>query len=139
VTLITKSEAIVFTKVFMAAFNMPSSLASVMARLMEPSIGLPEVRHYLALDEDQPIGACSLLCHGSFAVLGSAGVVPERRGRGAATTLAVRALTDARERGVHTVMLQTAADTWLERFLRISGFRRAFTRSCYLLEDGLPG
>jgi hypothetical protein len=65
--------------------------------------------------------------------------VPEHRGAGAATTLAVRAATDALALGVDTLMLQTTAGTWLERFLRISGFSRAFTRSCYTQDDGLLG
>ncbi len=132
---IEKNEAILFAEVFMAAFNMPKEFAPLMAQLMRPSVALPSVCHYLAFDEGQPIATCSLLRHESFGVLGSAGVVPKHRGHGAATSLAVRAAIDAREQGVDTLMLQTAADTWLERFLRISGFRRAFTRSCYILND----
>jgi ribosomal protein S18 acetylase RimI-like enzyme len=139
VKLITKSEAIVFSRVFMAAFDMPSDFAPVMAQLLEPTVVLPRVRHYLGFDKEQPIGTCSLLCHESFGVLGSAGVIPEHRSSGAATNLAAHAATEAREMGIDTLMLQTAADTWLERFLRISGFRRAFTRSCYILDDGFPG
>ncbi len=139
VKLITKSETTTFAEVFMAAFNMPGDFAPMMAQLLEPTTGLPSVRHYLAFDDNQPIGTCSLLCHESFGVLGSAGVIPEHQGSGAATTLATRAATEALELGIDTLMLQTTADTRLERFLRISGFRRAFTRSCYILDNGLPG
>ncbi len=139
VKLITQSEAIVFSRVFMAAFDMPSDFAPIMAQLLKPTVGLPRVRHYLAFKKEQPIGTCSLLCYKSFGILGSTGVASEHRGSGAATNLAIRTLTDAREMGVDTVMLQTAADTWLERFLRISGFRRAFTRSCYILDDDFLG
>jgi hypothetical protein len=136
---ITKSEATVFAEVFMAAFDLPIDFAPLMAQLIEPTVGLSTVLHYLALEEGQPVGTCSMLRHESFGVLGSTGVLTRRRGAGAATSLAVRALTDARDHGVHTVMLQTAADTWLERFLRISGFERAFTRRCYVLPDESPG
>ena len=132
---ITKSEVILFAQVFMAAFDMPKSFAPMMAKLMKPSVGLPSVHHYLAFFEGQPIGTCSLLRHKSFGVLGSTGVVSEHRGHGAATSLAVRAATDAQECGVETLMLQTTADTPLERLLHISGFKGAFTRACYVLND----
>ena len=136
---ITKEEANVFAEVFLTAFDIPSGFAPLMAQLLRPSVELPTVHHYLAFYEHKPVGTCSLLRHESFGVLGSVGVLTEQRGRGAATNMAIRALIDARERGIDTLMLQTTADTPLERFLRISGFRRAFTRSCYTLNDGFPG
>jgi len=136
---IARDEAIVFAQVFMAAFELPSDFAPTLAQLLKPSVGLPNARHYIAFDGERPIGTCSLLCHESFGVLGSTGVLPQRRKAGAATTLAVRALTDAREMGVETLMLQTIADTWLEHFLHASGFTRAFTRRCYTLGDGPLG
>jgi hypothetical protein len=132
---IVKSEAVVFAEVFMAAFGMPLEFAPVMAQLVEPTVGAPGVHHYLALDEERPVGTCTLLRYEPFGVLGSVGVVPEHRRGGAATTLMVRAGTDAREAGVATLMLQTSASTPLERLLRISGFRRAFTRTCYVFSD----
>lgn len=137
VGLVSEDEAELFAGVFLAAFGMPSEFAPIMAQLLRPSIGLPSVRHYVARDgAGEAIGTCSLLLHESFGVLGSAGVVSDHRRNGAATSLAVRAATDAIELGVDTLMLQTAADTWLERFLRISGFERAFIRSCYIRDDG---
>jgi len=137
VDLVSEGEAELFAGVFLAAFGMPSEFAPIMAQLLRPSIGLPSVRHYVARDAaGEAIGTCSLLLHESFGVLGSAGVVSDHRRKGAATSLAVRAATDAIEQGVDTLMLQTAADTWLERFLRISGFERAFIRSCYIRDDG---
>ena len=84
-------------------------------------------------------GTCSLVSHGSLGILGSVAVVRDHRRSGAATNLVVHALTEALERGVDTVMLQTVADTPLERLLRISGFRTVFTRSCYILEDDISG
>ena len=140
VKVVTPRDIDPFSEVFMRAFNLPGDFAPFMAQLLEPSVGLSSVRHYLALNhKDEPIGTCSLLFAGGFGVLGSAGVLREHRGSGAATTLAVRAATDARARGVDTLMLQTAADTWLERFLRTSGFKRAFTRSCYILDNASSG
>ena len=136
---IAPSEAHVFAKVFMAAFDMPGDFAPLMAHLLEPSAALANVHHYLAFVQEEPVGTCSLLRSGRFGVLGSAGVLPAYRGRGVATNLAVRAAIEAREHGVDTLMLQTAADTWLEDFLRITGFRRAFTRSPYTLDYDATG
>jgi len=116
-----------------SAFDMPSDFAPYMAQLLEPSVNLPGVHHYIALIDEQPVGTCSLLRHENFGILGSAGVVPAHRWSGAATNLAIEAATEAQEQGVDTLMLQTAAGTWLERFLCVSGFRRVFTRTCYTL------
>jgi hypothetical protein len=126
-------QALAIAQVFVTAFEMPTDFAPGMAQLLAPSIGLPGIHHYLALVDDRPVGTCSLLCYGSYGVLGSAGVVREHRGSRVATSLASRAVTDAKQSGVTTLMLQTAAGTALERFLRISGFKRAFTRVCYML------
>ena len=130
---IAKDEALTVAQIFVTAFDMPIDLAPGMAQLLTPSIGLPGVHHYIALVDDRPVGTCSLLCHETYGVLGSAGVVRACRGTRVAASLASKAGTDARESGVTTLMLQTAAGSGLERLLRISGFRRAFTRICYTL------
>jgi hypothetical protein len=131
---ITKEEVSTFANTFMSAFEMPVDFAPNMAQLLQPCVGLPGVYHYLAIADDQPIGTCSLLCHNQFGILGSVGVLPEYRKRGAATNLAVQAAVQAREQGIDTLMLQTTAGTGLERLLRISGFKKAFVRTCYTLQ-----
>ncbi len=130
---ITAGEALTVAQIFMTAFEMPLEFAPWMAELLTPSVGLPGVYHYLAFLDNEPVGTCSLVCHQTFGVLGSAGVIPSRRGSSVATNLAVRAVLDARQSGVRTLMLQTAAGTMLERFLRIYGFKTAFTRVGYTL------
>ena len=130
---IASDEALTVAQIFVTAFDIPVAFAPGMAQLLTPSMGLPGVHHYIALVDDRPVGTCSLLRHGTYGVLGSAGVVRACRGTRVATSLASRAATDARQNGVTTLMLQTAAGTTLERLLRISGFRRAFTRVCYTL------
>jgi hypothetical protein len=132
-------EVTLFARVFMTAFGLPTDLAPAMAHLLKPSAELPNVNHYLARSDSQPIGTCSLLCYEAFAVLGSVGVVQDHRRGGAATNLVVQALREAREQGIETIMLQTAAGTPLERLLRVSGFTTAFTRSCYVLSDDRSG
>jgi len=130
---ITPDEIPVFAEVFVRAFGMPADLAPYMAQVMQPSAGLPGIYHYLATVDGRPVGTCSLACYERFGILGSAGVLPAFRKRGAATGLVIRAMTEAQQQGVDTVILQTTADRPLERLLRISGFSRAFTRSCYVL------
>jgi hypothetical protein len=130
---IAKVETLTFANTFMTAFGIPVDFAPYMAQLLEPCIDLPGVYHYLALSGDQVIGTCSLLCYQNFGILGSVGVVAAHRKNGAATNLAVKAATDARKQGVDTLMLQTTAGTGLERLLRISGFKKAFVRTCYTL------
>jgi GNAT superfamily N-acetyltransferase len=131
---ITPDEALTFAEVFMTAFGMPVDFAPAMAQLLAPSIGLDNIYHYLAFSDERPIGTCSLICYEQFGIVGSAGVVQARRGKGAATNLVAQAAREALDHGVQTLMLQTTAGTLLERFLRIKGFRRAFTRTCYVLE-----
>ncbi|MDY7075337.1 MAG: GNAT family N-acetyltransferase [Chloroflexota bacterium] len=130
---VAQDQALAFAEIFMAAFDLPSDFAPYMAQLLEPSLSLPGVRHYIALIDGQPVGTCSLIRHKNFGILGSAGVLLEHRKSGAATNLAIKAVTEAREQGIDTVMAQTMAGTWLERLLCISGFKRVFTRTCYTL------
>lgn len=136
---VTKDEVIPFAQVFTTAFGLPRDFAPAMAQLLEPSVGLPNVSHYLASRGGQPIGTCSLLRYKTVGVLGSTGVIQTQRRSGAATNLVIQALHDAREEGLKTIVLQTVAGTSLERLLRISGFVRAFTRSCYVLSDDSSG
>jgi ribosomal protein S18 acetylase RimI-like enzyme len=130
---IGRDQALTMAQVFMKAFGMPVEFAPTMAHLLAPSIDLPEVHQYIASAGGRPAGVCSLHRHGRFAVLGSAGVLPGYRGSRVATALVVRAMEDAQKHDIDTVMLQTAANTTLERLLRINGFKRAFTRTCYSL------
>jgi len=130
---IIKDEALTVAEIFVAAFGMPVDFAPYMARLLEPSVNLPGVHHYVALLDEQPVGTGSLLRYENFSILGSVGVLPAHRGSGVATNLAITAATEARKQGVDTLILQTAAGTSLERLLSISGFRKAFTRSSYTI------
>jgi hypothetical protein len=130
---IAPDEAETFAEVFMRAFDMPLDYAPAMAQLVRPSIGLPGMYHYLAFQKGEPVGTMSLLCHERVGILGSAGVVPMRRGTRIASSLGYRAREDAFAEGVETVVLQTAAGTMLERFLRVVGFERGFARVTYVL------
>jgi GNAT superfamily N-acetyltransferase len=124
-------DAPTFARVFLRAFDMPEDYAPYMAQLLAPSIGLPGVFHYLAHIDDKPAGICTLLCYQDLAIVGSAGVLPIRRGRRVLASLAFTVHAQAQRQGIDRALLQTTAGTMFERFLRISGFKRAFTRACY--------
>ena len=130
---IDQEQVSTFADTFVAAFEMPADFSPYLAQLLEHSIGLPNVHHYLALIDGQTVGTCSLLRSEKIGVLGSAGVMPEHRRGGAATNLAIKAAQDARKQGVDTLMVQTTVGAWLERLLRINGFEKAFTRTCHTL------
>lgn len=136
---ITEEEALTFAEVFMTSFGMPLDFAPQMAQLLRPSIGQPGVYHYIAWHDERPVGVCSLLWYETFGVWGSAGVAPGHRRRGAITNLGIETITEAREQGVETLMLQTTAGTLLERLLRINGFKKVFTRTCYTLSNEHTG
>jgi hypothetical protein len=128
-----EGEVMTFARIFMIAFELPLDGAPYMAQLMAPSVGLPGVYYYLAVLDEEPIGICSLICHRQVGILGSAGVMPAQRGSQASRNLVLQAACQAQQHGVETLVLQTTAGTSLERFLRLQGFKRAFTRISFSL------
>lgn len=130
---VTPDNVHTFAEIFLTAFDLPVDFAAYMAQLLTPSLNLPTIHHYLALIDGQPAGVMSLLRYEDFGVFGSGGVLPAYRKHGVATNLTIQAAADAKAHGVDTLMGQTKAGTPLERLLRISGFRRVFTRTCYIL------
>ncbi|NLE43375.1 MAG: GNAT family N-acetyltransferase [Chloroflexi bacterium] len=131
---IDAGEAAQFARVFLDAFQMPGEYAPYMAELLEPSVGLPDSFHYLALVGNEPVGTFSLLRHGRFGVIGSAGVVESHRRSGAATNLMICSVRESQRLGIDTLLQQTTANTTLERLLRITGFQTLFTRTYYVSE-----
>lgn len=130
---IDKSEAMTFSEVFLKAFGMPEEYAMPMAGVLSPSIGLPGMFHYVATFDGEPLGVCSLICHEDLAIVGSAGVIANRRGLKVLSGLTAAAYTTVYARGCKRALLQTMADAPFERFLRIAGFKTCFIRTCYTL------
>jgi hypothetical protein len=129
---VTKREVRAFTKVYLASFGMPVIFAPIMALLLKPAMGLPGVHHYIASVSDKPVGVCLWYSYKDIGCLGGTGVLPMYRGRKVATNLAVKAITEAKEQGIHTMVVQTI-NPKLERLLCMSGFEKAFTRTRYTL------
>ena len=133
VRIVTTDDVLTFAEVFLAAFEMPPEFAPYLAELLAPSVGVAGVHHYLAWSDDKPVGTSSLICYQDYGIWGSVGVLPAFRLSGAATNLAIAAGKQAKASGINTAILQTAANTMLERLLCMAGFRRLFTRTCYTL------
>jgi hypothetical protein len=130
---ITRDETMTFATTFMTGFEVPLELASNMANLIEPSLNLPGVHHYLAYIDEQPVATFSLICYKHYGIIGSASVVPPFRRKKAVTNLTIEAVKTAQQQGVDTLTLQTTAGFLLERLLGIYGFKKIFTRVAYTL------
>jgi GNAT superfamily N-acetyltransferase len=124
-----------FSQVFVKAFDMPPEYAPSMAQLLTPSIGLPDVFHYLALVDGKPAGTFSLLRYNKYGIIGSAGVLRRYRRSGVATNLVIRAIREAQQLGIEIIIQQIEAGRLLERLFRINGFQTAFSRTYYSRDD----
>ncbi len=133
VTEVTEDEVETFAQVYLRAFDMPLDYLDYVVPMLAPSVSLPNVHHYLIWDADDAVGCCSVLQHEQVGVLGSTGVLPGARNqRQHGTSLIYGAARDAKAMGVDDLILQTGAGKTLERLLRIYGFKRLFTRTCYV-------
>lgn len=132
---VSRAEVPLFIETMMLAFEMPAEFAPYMVQLTEPSVGLPGVYHYLSLIGDQPVGTCSLICCEGYGIIGGAGVIPAYRGSRAVRGMTICVGKEAQTQQVATLLLQTTLAAPLERFLRIAGFKKIFTRTSYTLNE----
>jgi hypothetical protein len=131
---IDKSDVGQFAEVMVAAYEMPTEWVPALIASLEPSVGQPNIYHYLAYVNREPMATLSLMCQKDYAIIGSAGIVPQHRGSNIMFNLTAHVLFgQARQKGVDTVILQTVLGPIFERFLRICGFKLAFRRTGYLL------
>jgi hypothetical protein len=124
-----------FVEATILAFEIPAELKPLMIQLTESSVNLPGIYHFLALIDDQPVGTCSLMCYKNVGVVGGVGVIPASRRSGAVTNLMLTAGREAQVRQIETLVLQTASAMPLERLLRLSGFKKLFTRISYTFHE----
>ena len=130
---VIKQDVEIFAQVMTSAFGMSQEWVGMLAQVLEPTIGLPNLTHYLAYRNETPLATLTLMRDKDLVVIGSGGVVPEHRGSSLIFNLAVKALIQAQAEGVQTIVGQTTVGPLLERYLRIYGFKTAFKRSCYML------
>lgn len=128
---IDKSETSQFAQVMAAAYEMPDEWIEALTYVLEPSVGIPGVTHYLGLKKDQAISTLTLMCYQEYGVFGSAGVLPEYRGTRAIFNLAAQVGAEAKQNGIKTIILQTSLGPLFERFLSFCGFKLAFKRRGY--------
>jgi hypothetical protein len=134
VQLIGPGEALDFAAVFAEAFELPTELMPMMADLIKPSIGLPGYYHYLARVSGQAVGCCSMIDYQAYSVIGSVGLLSTQRGGRAAYNFILQVAKEAQARGVDCLLGQTTS-RMLARLLGFYGFKTAFIRSCYTLDE----
>jgi hypothetical protein len=127
-------EVEAFASVSAASYEMSEEWIAPMAQVLLPTIGLPNIRHYLTYIGSKPVAAITFMRYQKYAVLGGAGVLPEFRGKNIIYNMTVNAIKQAKQDGVDTLVLQTLLGPVFERFLRICGFQFAFQRTTYILE-----
>jgi hypothetical protein len=131
---VTKEIVGLFAETMAAAFEMAPDWVPMLEKMLEPSVGQPNLDHYLAFIDQKPVATVTTMQYKEYVVLGSAGVLPQHRGSSLIFNLTVPALIRARDKGADTILGQTVLGARFERFLRICGFKQAFRRQGYILE-----
>jgi hypothetical protein len=129
-----KEDVETFAGIMAAAYEMPSDWIPYLAQMLEPTISVAGLAHYLSFVKGVPAATLTLMRHKQYVTMGSAGVMPEYRGTRTIFNLAAGALAEAKREGVDTVVGQTSLGPKFERYLRIVGFKPAFRRTEYKLE-----
>lgn len=123
-----------FAQTMVAAYEMTPDWVPMLAKVLEPSINQPNIKHYIAFINEKPVATMTTMIHKEYVVVGSGGVLPEHRGTGLVYNLAVIVLSQAKDDGADTILGQTTVGPMFERFLRICGFKQAFKRQGFVLE-----
>lgn len=101
------ADADTFTKILAEAFGFSPAIAPLAGAV----IGRPGWHHYLAYEDDEPIGTAAMFVSGAWAWFGFAATVASHRGRGAQTSLVTRRLRDAASEGCRWVSVETMEQT----------------------------
>jgi len=130
---VTKNDVRLFAETMVAAYEMESDWALMLEKVLEPSVGQPNIHNYMAFVNDKPVATMTTMRHKEYVVAGSVGVLPEYRGTSLVFNMAVPILVQMRDDGADTILAQTTVGPMFERFLRICGFKQAFKRQGYFL------
>ncbi len=83
---------------------------------------LPEVRRFLAMEGETPVGAAAMTIHGGVAVLGGAATLRAHRGKGAQSRLLLHRLRMAARAGCASAAATALPDSVSATNLRRAGF-----------------
>jgi len=131
---VTREDAGLFAETMVAAYEMTSEWVPMLEKVIEPSIGHPNIDHYLAYVGQKPVATMTTMLYKDYVVVGSGGILPQHRGTSLLFNMGVTALSRARDKGADTILGQTTVGPMFERLLRIYGFKHAFKRQAYILE-----
>ncbi|MBN2004783.1 MAG: hypothetical protein JXA21_15605 [Anaerolineae bacterium] len=131
---ITKEEIEIFVNIFLQAFGMPLDYAPFMADAMRPSVQLPNLRHYVAFMKGKPAGVCTALIYHNLIILGSAGILPQYRGRKVLETMGCVLFAEWAPTQLDTALFQTTSGALFQRYLHFVGLKTVSTRTCYTLQ-----
>ncbi len=126
-------DAETFARILTRAFEWSDALLPLVAGL----VGHPGWFHYLAYEDETPIGTAAFYVEGEVAWFDFASTVAEFRGRGVQTALIAERIGVAREAGCKHLIVETAEQTPEKeapsyRNIRRSGFDVAYVRPNYL-------
>jgi len=131
---VTKNDVGLFAETMVAAYEMGSDWTPMLEKILEPSVGTPNITNYMAFINGKAVATMTAMRHKEYVVAGSVGILPEHRGTSLIFNMAVPVLSQMRNEGADTVLAQTTLGPMFERFLRICGFKQAFKRQSYILE-----
>jgi GNAT superfamily N-acetyltransferase len=100
------AQAAMAARIACVAFGMSLHVSS----WLEGLVDRPGWRHYLAWDDDDPVGTAAMFVHHDIGWLGIAGTVPAARRRGAQTALMARRLIDGAAEGCRWFVTETGED-----------------------------
>lgn len=126
-------EVDAFCEVMEAAFDMPEGASWMLRQVFEPLNRLPGIQNYLAYLDGQPAGCASLFTYNGVSAFGSGGTLPGKRSLALGAALIEQVYRDWHAAGQPVMVTQTVLPK-LERLFRQIGFRRAFSRTYYVLE-----
>lgn len=98
----------------------------------ESALDSPEVRLYLARIEGEPAGTALLYSHEGMGYVDLVGTLPSYRGRGIASNLVARIVTDSQTIGNRWTALEVGTDGPAQRIYERLGFRSVYQRPRYL-------
>lgn len=129
-------QAVRFAVTACGGLGVPETMAPWLAA----GVGRPGWRHYLAYDNDRPVGTGALYLRDDVAWLGIGSTLPAARRRGAQSAIMARRIDDAIALGCTIIETETREETAEHsnpsyRNMVRTGFRLAYARPNYIRTD----